>query len=282
MSATITPEPQYLMSQSQLDGMQMWIYIGVMFAICFFVLLLYFLQDKFRTPKQSNNLTTAHRKHIPLFLMAGLDHYADLIPLKELIPQVLESFPFGKGPKKRTYRFTLPQKVNIDELNIDVAEGKNERVTKQYIQALNDLNTMQITLRGVNAPIFAGTKNRTIAASFPFLSALNWTKDIELLVKDQALIEAFCNHKDSRIRNVGEVLSRMSFGVSAVDFHAVYKNIDANYDPTTDDSLRERDRTDGRLERNEDKEKQTKTILLLILGIIGVIVAGGIVIAAIG
>jgi hypothetical protein len=164
-------------------------------------------------------------------------------------------------------------------LNIDVAEGKDERLTKKYIQAMNDLNTMQITLRGVNAPIFAGTKNRTIAASFPFLSALNWTKDIEMLTKDPELLSALCASKDSRIRNIGEVLTRMSIGVSAVDFHAVYKNIDANYDPTTDDSLRERDRTDGRLERNEDKEKPTKTILLLILGIIGVIVAGGIVIA---
>jgi uncharacterized membrane protein YuzA (DUF378 family) len=252
----------------------MYIYIGIAGIIAFFVLLVYFLQDKYRTPKQSGNLTKSHRKRIPLILLAGLDHFADLVPLKEFIPQVLESDAFGKKKMKRTRRFTLPQKVNVDEVDIQVAEDKSERLTKQYIQGLNDLNNLQITLRGVNTPIFVGTKNRTIAASLPFLSALNWTKDIEQLSKDAGLIEAFKTAKDARVRNVGEILSRMAIGVSGVDFHAVYKNIDINYDPTISDSISERDKADGRMERSEDKDKQTKTVLYLILGIAALFVIG--------
>jgi hypothetical protein len=270
---------QYLVDKAQLDGMTMWIYIGVAGIIAFFVVLLYLIVDKYRTPKQSKVLTTAHHRHEPLILLAGLDHFADLFNLKEFIAQVLETKLFGKGAKKRSYRFGLPQKVNVDEVNgILVASDKSERLTKQYMQALNDLNNMKITLRGINSPVFVGTKNRTIAASFPFLSALTWTKDIEALTKEPALIEAFRGHKDSRVRNVGDILYRMSIGISGVDFHAVYKNIDINYDPTVSESISERDKTDGRLERSEDKEKGNKTMLIIILGIIGIIIAGAIVI----
>ena len=53
---------------------------------------------------------------------------------------------------------------------------------------------------------------------------------------------------------------------------------DINWDHTINDSISERDKTDGRLERGEDKEKSTKTILVLVLGITGVIIAGAIVI----
>jgi hypothetical protein len=66
----------------------------------------------------------------------------------------------------------------------------------------------------------------------------------------------------------------MSLGVSGVDFHAVYKNIDVNYDPTVSESISERDKTDGRLERAEDKDKPTKTVLYLILGIAALFVVG--------
>jgi hypothetical protein len=108
----------------------------------------------------------------------------------------------------------------------------------------------------------AGVKNRSIAASFPFLSALNWTKDIEELIKKPAVIEALKTCKDIDLRNLGEVLQRMSTGVSLVDFHAVYKYVDINWDHTINDSISERDKTDGRLERGEDKEKGTKNMLL--------------------
>jgi|WetSurMetagenome_2_1015567.scaffolds.fasta_scaffold80122_2 hypothetical protein len=248
--------------------------IGTGGLIAFFVLLIVFIVQKVRTPKQANNITSAHHKHVPSILLLGLDHFIDFIPIKEFISQVLESKPFGKGAKKRTYRFGLPQKVNIDEANISVTPDKDEHLTKYWIQALNDLNTTRVTLRGVDSPIFIGTKNRTIAASFPFASALTWTKNIEQLIKDPSLFVAFKGARDSRIRNVGNILEQMALGVSGVDFHAVYKNVDVNYDPTMSESISERDKTDGRLERSEDKEKPTKTILLLILAImaLGIII----------
>jgi hypothetical protein len=270
MSVPLATPIQFLVDKSQLDSMTMYIYIGIAGIIAFFILFIYVIQDRYRTPKQSNNMTTAHRKRVPLILLAGLDHFADLVPLKEFIPQVLESNPFGKGKLKRTRRFTLPQQVNVEEMSIQVAPDKNELLTKRYIQSLNDLNTMKITLRGVNSPVFVGTKNRTIAASFPFLSALNWSRDIEQLVKSPEVIEALKVAKDERLRNIGGILERVSLGISGVDFHAVYKNIDINYDPTiTDSSISERDKTDGRMERTEDKDKPTKTVLYLIIGILG-------------
>ena len=265
---SVAPTPvQFLVSQSQLDSMTMWIYIGIAGIVALMVVLIYVVQDKYRTPKQSKNMTAAHRKHVPMILLAGLDHFADFIPVKEFIPQVFETNPFGKGAKKRTYRFALPQKSNVAEADIQVVPGKSEHATKQWIQGLNDLNSLRITLRGVDAPLFVGTKNRTIAASIPFLSGLTLTKDIESLVKDKAVIQAFVDAKDERVRNIGAILSRLSTGVSGVDFHAVYKNMNINYDPTTDESLKERYMTDGRMERAEDKDKPTKTVLYLILGI---------------
>lgn len=274
MSSPVSTPVQFLVSQSQLDSMTMWIYIGIGGIVAFFVLLVFLLQDKFRTPKQAKNMTKAHHKHIPLFILAGLDQYADIIPVKEFIAQVLESFPFGKGAQKRTRRFALPLKVNAMESEIQVAPLKDPLVTKQYIQALNDLNTMRVTFRGMDTPVLVGTKNRSIAASLPFLSALSWTRDIEALVKHPEVIDALKNAGDSRIKSIGELLGRMSLGVSGVDFHAVYKNIDVNYDPTTDDSLKERYMTDGRMERAEDKDKPTKTVLYLILGIAALFVIG--------
>jgi hypothetical protein len=269
MSVPVSTPVQFLVNQSTLDSMTMYIYIGVAGVVAFFVLLVYIIQDKYRTPRQSSNMTTAHRKHIPMILLAGLDHFADFFPVKEFIPQVFETATFGKGAKKRSYRFALPQKVNAAELDIAVADGMDEHKTKQWIQGLNDLNNLRITLRGVDAPLFIGTKNRTIAASIPFLSGITLTKDIEQLVKDPALVVAFQNSKDERIRAIGDVLARLRTGVSGVDFHAVYKNIDINYDPTTDESLKERYMTDGRNERAEDKDKPTKTVLYLIIGILG-------------
>jgi hypothetical protein len=264
------PTPvQFLVSQAQLDSMTMYIYIGIAGIIAFFGLMVYVLQDKMRTPKQAGSLTAAHRRHVPLILLAGLDHFADLYPIKEFIPEVLQTNPFGKGVKKHWYRFILPQKVNVTELNLQVDSDRNEHKTVQYIQAMNDLNNSKVTLRGVNSPIFVGTKNRSIAASFPFLSALSWTRDIESLSKNPEVVRALQGHHDLRVRNIGEILSRLMTGVSGVDFHAVYKNIDVNYDHTISDSIRERDNADGRMERSEDKDKPTKTVLYLILGILG-------------
>ena len=265
---SVQPTPiQFLVSQAQLDSMTAYIYIGIAGIIAFFALMVYVIQDKYRTPKQVGNLTSAHRKHIPLILLAGLDHFADMYPIKEFIPEVLQSSSFGKGVKKRSYRFILPQKVNVNEMNLSVAPDKDERKTIQYIQAMNDLNNSRINLRGVNSPIFVGTKNRSIAASFPFLSALSWTRDIEQLSKSPEVVSALKNHRDVRVQNVGNILGRLTIGVSGVDFHAVYKNIDINYDHTIGDSIRERDNADGRMERSEDKDKPTKTVLYLILGI---------------
>ena len=212
MSATPIPQSAndvITTTRGYLDGLNMWLIILAILACMFFVLFAYIIIDKYRTPKQSNNMTKAHRRHIPLILLAGLDHFADLYPLNDFIPEVLQSFPFGKGAKKRTYRFVLPQKKNVMDDTLPVEQGKNEYLTKRYIQTLNDLNTQSITLRGVNSPIFAGVKNRSLAASFGFLGALSWTKDIESLVKKPAVIEALCSSTNMDIRQIGETLKRM-------------------------------------------------------------------------
>jgi hypothetical protein len=223
-------------------------------------------------------MKSAHLKKIPLILLAGLDHFADLMPLKEFIPEVLETIPqnkmLGKKPK-RTNRFALAQKIDVDD--IDVAPDKDAEFTRKTIQALNDLATQKTFIRGVHVPILAGVKNRAIAASFPFLGALNLIRDLESILKNRKMVEAMAKSKDPSIRDLGEVLNRLATGVSMIDFHAVYTHIDANWDLTIQEGISERDKTDGRLERAEDKEKGTKTVLLLIFGVVGLIIAGGIV-----
>lgn len=178
----------------------------------------------------------------------------------------MQSGPFGKGVKKRWYRFALPQQVNVGD--VQVQDGKDEVLTVKVIKALNDLNTEKVFLRGVNAPILVGVKNRAIAASLPFLGALNWIKDLEQIASSTETIEAMQKSKSAKVRDLGDLLGRMSTGVSPIDFHAVYKYVDVNWDHTIQDSISERDKTDGRLEGREDKDKQTKTVLLLILGIV--------------
>ena len=281
VNATAPPvvsNPLVTVSRSYLDGLNMWLLILVAFTIAFFVLLIYFLQDKYRTPKPSNNLTKAHRKHIPLILLEGLDHIADLYPLRDFIPEVLQTDAFGKAPKKRSYRFILPVKTNLEDVNISVAHGKDPVLTLKVIKALNDLNTQKVTLRGTSIPVLVGVKNRSIAASMPFLGALSWLKDLENISTQMATIQAMQHSTNQQIKAIGDMLARMATGVSLVDFQAVYEHVDVNYDHTINESISERDKTDGRLEGKDDKDKQTKTVLLLgvfmcLLLVIGIVAA---------
>ena len=277
MSVTASPPPVstnqlVTTTAANLNSLIIWVIIGVIGLVMFMILMIYVVQDKLRTPKPSKNITKAHRKHIPLILLSGLDYIADLYPLRDFIPEVLESFPFGKGAKKRTYRYVLPQEASLDDIR--VAEGKSAEFTAKVIKSLNDLNTSQVHLRGTNSPVFVGVKNRAIAASMPFLGALNWVKDLEMIAAQTDTIEAMKKSKLSQVRDLGGLLSRMATGVSSCDFSAVYKYVDVNWDHTIQDSISERDKTDGRLEGKEDKDKQTKTVLLLILGIAAFLAIG--------
>jgi hypothetical protein len=249
---------EVVVDSSFIDGL-LWAIIGMIIALV--VVVIFWAITKYRTPKPSNNLTKAAHRHLPLILLMGLDHFADLYPLKDFIPEVLESFRFGKGAKRRVFRFVLPQKVDLED--IQVQEGKDEELTRKTIRALNDLNTEKVYIRGVNSPIFVGVKNRAVAASMPFLGALNWVKDLEQISASQETIDAMKKSQNPKVRDLGSLLARMATGVSMVDFHAIYKYVDVNWDQTIQDAISERDKTDGRLEGKEDKEKGTKTVLLL-------------------
>jgi len=262
---------------STIDAMIMqWVYIAIGLVIVLIAVIFLVVWDRHRTPKPCGEMKKAHLLKVPLILLAGLDHFADLLPLRDFIPEVLETFPKGAGglfdkKPKRTMRFALSQKVEIGD--IEVEAGKDPVLTRKYIQALNDLATQKTFLRGVHTPILAGVKNRAIAASFPFLGAVNWTKDLEAICRNNNVLEALKLHKDSRVRELADVVSKMAIGVSMIDFHAVYTHIDENWDLTIQDAISERDKYDGRSERSEDKNKGDKTMLIIILGIIGVLAA---------
>lgn len=275
--------PTVTVDSSVIDAMIMqWVYVCVGLVVFMIVGVVYFLWDRHRTPKPSKDLKSAHIQKKPMILLAGLDHIADLLLLNRFIPEVLEhivpSSLLNKKPK-RVMRFALPQKTKIGE--VEVAEGKDSILTQKVIQWLNEMATQKTYLRGVNMPIFVGVQNRAIAASFPLGGALNFLKDQEIILRNYKVVDAMEQSKDSSIRELAAVMKRQGTGVSMVDFHAVATHIDENWDLTVQEGISERDRTDGRLERSEDKDKPTKTILLLILGIIGVIIAGGIVLKVI-
>ena len=256
-----------IVDSNTLAQMTVWIYAGIVAMVIAMIMGIAWAITKFRTPKEASSATRAAHKRLPLILLAGLDHFADLFPLREYIPEgVLETFPFGKKPNKRVYRYALPQQAPVN--NIQVDQSKDEETTIRVIKALNDMNTDKVFLRGAKVPLLVGVKNRAIAASLPFLGALNWIKDLEQIAASSKVIQLMSKSKDPKIRDLGQLLDRMSTGVSTVDFHAIYRYVDVNWDQTIQDAISERDKTDGRREGKEEKDKQTKTVMLLIMGAI--------------
>ncbi len=242
-------------------------------------MLIVYIYTQYRTPKESKDIKKASNQGKMAILVVGVDHLADFMPMNDLIPEgVKESAPIGKGATKSWLRFKLPKAENVPD-DFEVEAGKNREVSAKVLQTLLNLNNEKVFLRKAKIPILVGVKNSVAAVSLKYLGVQAFLKKLEAIQKDGTLYKQIEALKASpKFSELGMWLEELSTNVSVIDFQQVYARAASTVGQTDIDSIRERDQTIGRREGKEDKEKQTKTILVLIFGVIALIIAGAIVI----
>jgi hypothetical protein len=252
----------------------------------------------FRTPKESKEIYDAKIHGWPLLLMAGLSHFADIFHAKDFIPEgVLEKIK-GRGSKKTLLRFQLPKNQKIEE--IDVASNKNAIHTREAFQNLQNMATSKLYLRHARVPIFGAVEDKAVAVGLKGLGALSFYDKLEKLgnLKDKIKLlknvsieveeETFTKEGESlgkikkhvSFNDVAEVFDDFASKVSLVDFSAIRINfVDAIYDQTTQESISDRDKTEGRREAGKGMENLKQMIpylallIIVIAGAIGILIA---------
>jgi hypothetical protein len=251
--------------QSVLDSLSVWAIAGLIAMIILICLSIYVVVDKYRTPKESNTVTKTTRKKGQLVLAAGLGHYGELLYATDVIPEgVLFSEKIGRGNSKTELLFQVPQKVNLGQ--IEASEGKNPDKTKMAAQGLINLNAQKLILKHCGRPIFAAVKDKAIAIGFYGLGALTFLERMERLTNLQSQITLL--KKTERFKELGNLLDEYAMGWSAVDFNAARDCFSYCWDQTRRKSQNQWHEELG-AKRNRDKDKQTKTVLLLLLGVFG-------------
>jgi hypothetical protein len=247
--------------------------IGIIGTIMFFVLLIYVGWTRHRTPKESNDIKKCSNKGLLGLLIVGLDHFADIMAMKDFIPEgVKETEPIGKGAKKISLRYSLPKAERAPE-DLTVEEGKSSEVTSKVLQTLFDLNTEKVFLRKAKIPILVGVKNSVAAVSLKFLGVQTFLSKLERIQKNGTLYPQIDALKKSKnFAELGAWLEDLATGVSVIDFQQVYAKAASVVGQTKLDSISERDQTIGRREGKEDKEKGTKNLLLYFGFAIGMII----------
>jgi hypothetical protein len=257
---------------SILDSTTMVALIGVAGLIAFIILLIYTLYTRYKTPKESYDIKKASNKGLLSLLVVGLDHFADFLPMKDFIPEgVKEAPPVGKGAKKSILRYVMPMSKRVpDDLDVDEASGKDRETTAKVLQTLFDLNTEKVFLRKAKIPLLVGVKNSVAAVSLKFLGVQSFLGKLERIQKNGKLYPMIAGLKKSKnYAELGLWLEDLASGVSVVDFQQVYARAASTVGQTNLDNISERDQTIGRREGKEDKDKPTKTVLILVFAVLG-------------
>lgn len=255
--------PLVTVDSNVLDQTTMLALVGVAAIVLLIILLIYLFYNRYRTPKEALDIKTCSNKGKMAIVVAGLDAYTDIMPVDDFIPEgVKETRPIGKGAKKMSLRFAVPKAETAPE-DLEVAEGKSKEITQKVIQALYDLNTEKVFLRKAKIPMLFATKNSVAAVSLKFLGVLTFLKKLERIQQNGVLYKQIEALKQSKnFTELGTWLSDLANTVTVVDFRQVYIHAASVVGQTKLDSISERDQTIGRREGKEDKEKQTKTLLL--------------------
>ena len=254
--------PMVTVDSSVLDQTTMLALIGVGAIITVLLLVIYLGYSKYRTPKEASQIKRASNRGQMALLLVGLDHFADIMPMNDLISEgIKESDPIGKGSKKTWFRFKLPRAESVGE--VEVEAGKNKEVTSKVLQTLYDLNTEKVFLRKAKIPLLVGVKNSVAAVSLKFLGVQTFLGKLEALQKSGVLYKQIEILKTRpQFHELALWLEDMATKVSMIDFQQVYGRAASTVGQTDIDSLRERDQTIGRREGKEDKDKGTKNMLL--------------------
>jgi hypothetical protein len=254
--------------------------------------------SSFRTPKESKEIKHAKIHGLPLLLMVGLSHFADIFHAKDFIPEgVLEKIK-GKGSKKTLLRFQLPKNQKIEE--IEVASNKSTIHTREAFNNLVNMATSKLYLRHARVPIFGAVEDKAVAVGLKGLGALSFYDKLERLanLKDKIKLlktasieieeEAF--DKDGKpllptkkkvtFNDLAEVFEDFASKVSLIDFTSIRTNfVDAIFDQTTAESISSRDETVGRREAGKGMENLKQMIpyiallIIVIGGVLGILIA---------
>lgn len=248
---------------SILDQTTMLALVGMAAIFVVIVLLIYVFYNRYRTPKEAADVKRASNRGQMLLLLAGVDKYADTLPMHDLIPEgVKESEPQGKGAKKVSLRYTLPKAATVPS-DIEVAAGKDKAKTVKVLQAVLNANTDTVFLRKAKIPVLVGVKNSVAAVSFKFLGLQAFLSKLERIQKNGDLYKQIDTLKSTKqFRELALWLEDLSTNITVIDFQQVYARAASIVGQTEMDSISERDQTIGRREGKEDKDKGTKTLLL--------------------
>lgn len=251
----------------------------------------------FRTPKESKEIYHAKVHGLPLLLMVGLSHFADIFHAKDFIPEgVLEKIK-GKASKKTLLRFQLPKNQKIEELDVD--SNKNAIRTREAFENLRNLATSKVYLRNARIPIFAAVEDKAVAVGLKGLGALSFYDKLERLTtfkekiqllktgtletdeptyikdNDGKLVQNGTKKTKTTFNDVAEVFEDFADKVSLIDFEVIRtKFVDAIFDQTTAESISSRDETVGRREAGKGLETFRQWLpfiaILIVVGCLGI------------
>lgn len=277
------PNEIVAVTRGYLDSMNLTLVALTVLACLFFVVLGLFLYMRYRTPREAWAIKECSNRGEMGILVAGLDKYADIYPVKDLTPEgVKETKPIGKGAKKMCLRFSVPKARLVNEDEVHVEDGKDKVATMKVIQALYDLNTQPVFLRKAKVPFMIAVRNSVAAVSLKFLGVQAFLEKLEKLQKDGVLYKQIAALKASeKFRELGLWLEDLASGVTVLDFQEIYSRATTVVGQTKLDNISERDQTIGRREGKEANANKDdiKLILALAMGIIGVLIAGAVVIS---
>jgi hypothetical protein len=231
-------------------------------AIVLIVFFGIYAYNSYVNPKEAKEIKKAKQRKLPLILTASLSHFADLFAVTELIPEgVMETFPFGKGIKKRSLRFQLPRKYTVDSL--EVADNKDADITRELLQKVLDLNSEKVILRDARSPLFIAVRDKSVAAGIKGIGALGFLNKLEKLSKIKEKIAVLKTTEG--FTEIGKLLEDFHSEISLIDFDAIRQNLALGWDQTIDESLQKMDENLG--ERKVGKGKNDFKTMCLYLGV---------------
>jgi hypothetical protein len=217
-----------------------------------------------RTTRDAKNVdATSHKKGI-LALAAGLDQYADLVPVDQVTPEGIVQTKHGKGKNKTTVEYQLPE-CKIAPLP-KVADGKDPEKTRSVIQMLFNSVSKHSILRSAKVPIVGLVWDKGIAVGLPGLGALSFLQKMEKLQNLQGQIAELkkAEYQD-KFKDLVQWLEETASGWSLIDFNAVRNSFHFAWDQTRRRSQNQWHEDLG--ERRKAKSNESFKTLLLYFGV---------------
>lgn len=239
---------QVAVESTFIDGLIIGVGALVIMLVVFFGVWAY---QNHVTPKEARETKKAKQKKWPLILTVGLSHFADLFAVSEIIAgRIMETTPIGKGLKKYSLRFQLPQKNKVDGL--EVADGKDEDLTREVLQCVLNLNAEKVMLRDTRSPLFIAVQDKTIAAGIKGIGALTFINKLEKLCSVKEQVNKLA--ETSGFEELGKVCQSFLEKITLVDFDAIRTHFTLSWDQGIDEATRQYDEQIGNKKAGKGKD----------------------------